>query len=313
MTRFLFLAALLVLGACEPQGKADIAILNNSPSNPYWKTLSEGIKDTSKALKRPVFMQTLTKADDAEEQANQCENALLRQPKAIIFASANRINLIPCFKKANAQGILLVDVDGGFTQQDAARNKVKVAFSVASDNVALGQQAADYLRAKKIKGAALILEGPSGNNNSIRRIKGFKNHKPAGLKIVASLSADWDRLKAANVTNDVLTAHPDLKVVFAANDQMALGAAETLLSQGRRDVIVIGIDGTKDAVKAIKEGRMTASVAQLPYLMAKQALEKTVAYLDKPAPVPFQQYVPILTLDKDMLDQGTDPLLAYVR
>jgi len=83
-----------------------------------------------------------------------------------------------------------------------------------------------------------------------------------------------DRLKALNITADTLTRTPDLNVVFAANDTMALGAVEAIRAAGKtKQILVVGVDGVPDARKAILAGRMTASVAQLPYLIGKRSAE----------------------------------------
>ena len=300
----------LTLTACGPKDTVDIAVLNDSPANLYWKTLGDGLTDTAKTINKSVYIQSLSTLRDAQEQANQCENALLRQPKAIIFAAINQVNLIPCFKKATAAGVVLVDMDGNFSKADTENNGVNVVFSVASNNYELGKKAAEYVGG--LTGKALVIEGAAGSHPSIQRVAGFKENIPTTLQVVATLGADWDMQKAANITNDTLTTNPDLAVVFAANDGMALGVVEALKTANRTDVKVLGVDGNADAVKAIKEGRLTASMAQLPYLMGKLALEKTAAYLDNPQPMDFNQYVPIMALDKSVLE-GKDELLQYVR
>ena len=134
-----------------------------------------------------------------------------------------------------------------------------------------------------------------------------------GLEIVASLPGDWDRGKAANITNDILTRNPDLVGIFAANDGMALGAVESVYAAGKGDqVTIIGVDGNSDAVKSIKDGRLNASVAQLPYLVGKQAVEnmkKVIAGESVEATI----FVPTLVLTKDVIDAGTEPMLEYVK
>lgn len=132
--------------------------------------------------------------------------------------------------------------------------------------------------------------------------------------MVASLPGDWDRGKAANITNDTLTANPGLVAIFAANDGMALGAVETVYAAGKQSqVTVIGVDGNSDAVKSIKSGRLNASVAQLPYLVGKQAVEK-VAAMKKGTKVDQDWiYVPTMVLTKDIIDKGTEPMLKYVK
>jgi ABC-type sugar transport system substrate-binding protein len=313
MVRFAALAAVaaLLMVGCKDQPTTDIAILSNSTTNPYWKTIADGFEVTAAATGQNIYLQTLNKIGDAEEQANQCANALLRRPKAIIFAAVNAVNLIPCLQQATKDGIVLVDIDGNFTAEDAAKHGLNVVFSVASNNYALGQAAATYI--KDQGGKVLMIEGASGSAPSQQRIAGFGSNLGPALKVVATLPGNWDPLWAANITQDILVKHPDLRVIFAANDQMALGAAEVVAQQNRTDIIVIGVDGIGDAVKAIKAGRLDASIAQLPYLMARQALEKTTAYLAAPRPGPYHQFVPLIVLDQHVLEQNTDPLLAYVR
>jgi D-allose transport system substrate-binding protein len=133
------------------------------------------------------------------------------------------------------------------------------------------------------------------------------------LKIVASLPGDWDRQKAANIANDTMTANPDLIGIFCANDTMALGAVESIYGAGKGGkIVIIGVDGNSDDVKAIKAGRLTASVAQLPYLVGKQAVEKAKAVLDGQKADEYT-YVQTLVLTKELMDAGNDPNLQYVK
>lgn len=285
-----------------------VALISDT-SNQYWKAFEEGLRDTSERLGIPIQIYTLQGATDAEGQLNKCESALLIKPKVILFAAVNGMNLATCLRKAHASGTLLVDVDGNVDEELAARMRVPVAFSVASDNSALGAFAAKYLA--EARGKVLVLEGLSGSRPSERRVRGFKENLPQALQIIASQPGEWDRAKAADITARTLLRHPDLAVVFAANDTMALGAVEALRTAGKTGVKVVGIDGSADAVKAIREGRLTASVAQLPYLMAVESVEKARRHLAGEA-FEFHQYVPIIALDKQLLEAGTSELLAYL-
>jgi ABC-type sugar transport system substrate-binding protein len=169
---------------------------------------------------------------------------------------------------------------------------------------------------KDAKGPVLVIEGLSGNITGQKRARGFaeqlKKTAP-GLEIVASLPGDWDRGKAANITNDIMTKHPDLVAIFAANDGMALGAVETVFAANKGEqVTIVGVDGNSDAVKSIKEGRLTASVAQLPYLVGKQAVE-SVKLVAEGKEVPAVVHVPTMVLTKAVLDAGTEPMLEFVK
>ncbi len=107
--------------------------------------------------------------------------------------------------------------------------------------------------------------------------------------------------------------HPDLVAIFAANDGMALGAVEAAYAAGRgEDIIVIGVDGNVDAVKSIREGRLNASVAQLPYLVGKQAVERITEVINGGEVEEFQ-FVDTMVLTQEVLEAGEHPLLQYVR
>jgi len=305
------LFSLLIYCAPADAEQTRIAALINDTSNPYWKTLEDGLKDAAKARDIQMDIYALRNATDSEGQLNQCETALLKKPQAIIFAAVDAVNLGACLHKADASGIILIDIDGNIDEGRAQGMGVHVAFSVASNNYDLGKKAAEFTRDQK--GKVLVIEGASGSQPGVLRVKGFKENLNKNLAVVSSQSADWDRLKAADITSRVLIQHPDLSVIFAANDTMALGAVEALRAANVGTVKVIGIDGSSDAVKSIKAGRLTASVAQLPYLMAKEAVEKADHYIHEHKPLSFHQYVPVLILDKAVFDQNTEPLLQYVR
>lgn len=302
-----------------PAAAEDYGVLMKTLSNPFWGAMELGVREGAAAAGVNVFVQAVESDQAAEPQLNAC-NAMLEQPMgAFITAAINSTILLPCLKRANEMGIPVVDLDGNLDHAIAKDAGVDIAFSIGSDNMAAGAQGAEWLVSKlgaDAKGPVLVIEGLSGNITGQKRATGFaeklKELAP-GLEIVASLPGDWDRGKAANITNDILTAHPDLVAIFCANDGMALGAVETVFAAGKQDqVTVIGVDGNSDAVKSIKEGRLSASVAQLPYLVGKQAVEMAKKVKGGEA-VEEYVFVPTLVLTKEVLDAGTEPMLAYVK
>ena len=122
-----------------------------------------------------------------------------------------------------------------------------------------------------------------------------------------------DSGKAASIASDILTRNPDLVAIFACNDGMALGAVESVYAAGKGEqVTIIGVDGNSDAVKSIKDGRLNALVAQLPYLVGKQAVENVKKALGGET-VPADVAVPTLVLTKEVLEAGKEPMLEYVK
>ena len=136
--------------------------------------------------------------------------------------------------------------------------------------------AADYIVKKlgeKVKVAEL--EGIPGASASRERGEGFHKIADSKLTVVAKQTAEFDRSKGLTVAENMLQANPDIKAIFAQNDEMALGAIEAAKSAGKQ-IFIVGFDGTADGVKAVESGAMSATIAQQPEIMGQQGLEVAV-------------------------------------
>lgn len=294
-------------------------VLLKTLANPFWGAMAKGVAEGGRLSDVTLFQQAAQSDQDAATQLNLCTTMLERKPAALIAAAINSSNLLPCMKTANEQNIAVVDLDSNLDPAITAKAGVKVAFRIGSDNTHAGMQAADFMAqhlGKDATGPVLVIEGLSGNVTGQMRANGFRQELAKiapGLKIVASLPGDWDANKAANITNDILQRNPNLVAIFACNDTMALGAVESVFAAGKGGhVTVIGVDGTVDGVKSIKAGRLTATVAQLPYLEGMEAVANVQKVLAGQS-VPDVIHVPTLVLTKDVLAAGTDPDLKYVK
>lgn len=317
--RHLATAAVISVLAMPVQAET-YGVLMKTLSNPFWGAMELGVREGAEAAGVEYYLQAVESDQAAEPQLNVCNTMLERQPDAMITAAINSTILLPCLKRATDMGIPVVDLDGNLDHKIATEAGVDIAFSIGSDNNAAGAQGAQWLVEQlgaDTQGPVLIIEGLSGNITGQKRASGFADklaELAPGLKVVASLPGDWDRGKAANITNDMLTAHPDLVAIFAANDGMALGAIEMVFAAGKEDqVTVIGVDGNSDAVKSIKSGRLNASVAQLPYLVGKQAVEMVKDIKDGKTPAGDWIYVPTMVLTKAVLEEGKEPMLEFVK
>jgi ABC-type sugar transport system substrate-binding protein len=313
------LIALSIGAPAQAEDKPVYGVLLKTLSNPFWGAMEQGIRDGAKEAGVEYFMQAVESDQAAEPQLNTCNTMLERKPKVMITAAINSTILLPCLKRANEMGVPVVDLDANLDHEIAEKAGVKIAFTIGSDNVAAGRSGADWLVSslgKGAKGSVLVIEGLSGNITGQRRAQGFREElakKAPGLKVVASLSGDWDGQKAANITNDIMTRNADLVAIFCANDTMALGALESVFAAGKGGKItIIGVDGNVNAVKAIKAGRLNASVAQLPYLVGKQAVEKAKLVLAGQKVDKFT-YVPTVVLTKQVLDENKEPNLKYLK
>ena len=286
--------------------------------NPYWQSVKAGIDDTSRKLGLDALVMSPINDQAKEEHLNLCQSAICQHPKIIAMGAATSSIGIECFREAQKQGIKVADIDASVTVKEAKRANVDLSYSVGADNIEIGRHAAQFVAThqKQHNPKILILEGIVGSPPSTDRVAGFKQEikklKP-DVEIVNSVSADWDRLHALNITADTLTRTPDLNVIFAANDLMALGAVEAVKSAGvTGKVMIVGVDGVPDALKAIKAGKMAASVMQFPYLVGKRSVEMAIEAVKGKLDGKTER-TPLLTLTKEVLEANKDPLLQYVR
>jgi ribose transport system substrate-binding protein len=131
------------------------------------------------------------------------------------------------------------------------------------------------------KSKIVELEGIPGTSAANDRGKGFHEglKGAADVTVVAKQPADFDRAKGLKVMENILQANPDIQAVFAHNDEMALGALEAIKAANKTGIFVIGFDATADAVKAVKDGSLLATVAQKPKDMGKVAVETALKVL----------------------------------
>ena len=151
-----------------------------------------------------------------------------------------------------------------------------------------GQMIVDKLGGK---GKVVELEGIPGTSAANDRGKGFNEaiKAAAGISVAAKQPADFDRAKGMKVMENILQANKEINAVFAHNDEMALGALEAIKAAKREGILVVGFDATADAVKAVNEGKLGATVAQKPKDMGKISIEtakKIIAKETVPASIP---------------------------
>ena len=296
----------------------EFVFILRAKGNPYWNTIAQGIRETAeKAGVRPSVYLTQSESS-AEEQLNTCYAAIEKRPKVLSIAAANSEVGILCLKRAASRQIATGDIDATIDPKAAEAAGLTLSFSVGSDNFAIGATAARYLA--KLPGLArsevVVLQGAPGSINGRLRSDGFTQTLKAiapTMKVTAEIPADWDRMKAMQITSDLLQRSPDLKVISAANDMMALGAVQAIKTSGRpQSLIVLGVDGTADARSAILAGELRATVAQLPFLVGKRVLELSKEVSEGKA-VPSKEVTDTPVLDKAVLEDKNSSQLLYVR
>ncbi|MFV8380465.1 D-ribose ABC transporter substrate-binding protein [Corynebacterium hindlerae] len=270
------LALSLSVTACNrgEGGAESVTLALSTQSNPFFVELRDGAQDKADELGVKLSIQDAS--DDASTQADQLKNAETSGAGVVIVNPTDSDAVGPAVKSLNNAKIPVIAVD-------RSSNEGEIASYIASDNIAGGKQAAEAL-AQSIgeEGEVLVLQGIAGSSASRDRGKGFEQGIAAfpNIKVVAKQTANFDRTEGLNVTTNLLQAHPNVKAIFAENDEMALGAIEALGAKAGKDVKVFGFDGTADGVAAVKKGTLTGTIAQQPAELGAKAVEQAKALLD---------------------------------
>ena len=282
MTRKLAAAALLAglaAGACN-RGREDvtIALVTKAMDSEFWLMVAAGAK--AGAAERPGVKLTIVAPDreiNVDQQVSILEDQVRRGVKALVVSPAGSAQVMSALELASSRGIpvVLIDTDAPFAK--------KVSY-IGTDNRRGGQLAAKCLVDRLAgKGEVALISGVPGNESQDARAQGFIDAVALvpGMKLVAQQPANSERSLGLTVMENILTAHPDVKGVFATNDQMALGAMEALDARGLRGkVAIVGFDATKEAVQATVDGKLAGSVAQNPRAMGQKGVEAALAALD---------------------------------
>ena len=282
--------------AAGDSANKSITFALSTQANSFMVKMREGAQKKADELGLTINFQDAS--DDSATQANQLANAAATGAGAVIVNPTDSDAMAPAVKQLTDAKIPVVAVD-------RAVNNAEVSSYIASDNVGGGKQAAKALsEAIHGEGEILVLQGKTGSSASRERGQGFEEglKDSPNIKVVAKQTAEFERVKGLDVTTNLLQAHPNVKAIFAENDEMALGAIEALGDKAGKDVIVVGFDGVEDALKAIKEGTMYASIAQQPADMAAQAVVEASKLLKGEAATKEMQ-VDVVTVTKDNVDK----------
>lgn len=275
--------------SASAMAKETIALAISTLDNPFFVTLKEGAEKKAQELGYNLVVLD-SQNDPAKELAN-VEDLTVRGAKVLLINPTDSEAVGNAVAMANKKNIPVITLDRG-------ANKGSVVSHIASDNVAGGKMAGDFIAEKVGKNAKVIqLEGIAGTSAARERGEGFKQAVEANkFELLASQPADFDRTKGLNVMENLLASHSSAKAVFAQNDEMALGALRAIKAAGK-DIIVVGFDGTDDAVKAVQGGKLAATIAQQPEKIGELGVETADKVL-KGEKVEAQIPVPLKVISK---------------
>lgn len=283
MVSLLILASFLVSACATPQTAAPTAaqaeetlgLVLSTLNNPFFVTLRDGAQKATDAAGAKLIV--VDAQDDSAKMTAGIEDLINKKVSAILVNPTDSDAVVPAIQKANEAGIPVFTVDRG-------ANGGTVVAHIASDNVAGGKMAAEFLcKAINGQGNVVELQGIAGTSAARDRGQGFNDYMAANCKdakIVAQQTANFNRDDGLTVFENILQAQPDIAGVFAHNDEMVLGAIQAAEAANRTGIVFVGFDAIDDAVQAVKDGKLAATVAQQPAEIGRLAVETALKSLN---------------------------------
>lgn len=260
----------LITIGCSKKAEAKkqmIGLSVSTQNNPFFVTLVQGAKDEAAA--QGYELSVVDAGDDAVKQASDIEDLVSKKVQVLIVNPVDSSAVAPSVAAAKKAGISVIAVDRTVIGET-------VTCQIASDNIAGAKMAGEYLLQLVGEQAVIAeLQGIPGASATIDRGKGFHQAVDGKANVVASLTANFNRVEGLSVSENILQGNAGLQGLFAHNDEMALGAVEAAAAAGK-NIVIVGFDATDDAIAAVKEGRMAATVAQQPDEMGKIAVQTAV-------------------------------------
>ena len=267
------LAVTFLSGGCGRGGKGktvEIAFVTKALDSEWWQRVKSGAEEAARA-DPGVRLSVLAPEREVniDQQVSILENQVTKGVAALAVAPAGASEVLPVLEHARAAGIpvLIVDTDINWPS--------KLSY-IGADNQRAGRLAGEYIAtALGGKGKVAVIRGILGVATHEDRLAGFREAiaKSPGIVCVAVQPANSERALGMSVMENILTSHPDVRAVFATNDQMALGAVEAVAARNLTGkVTIVGVDATSEGVRAVQAGRLTADVAMHPEVLGRDAV-----------------------------------------
>lgn len=285
-----------LLGGCKPAATPDaataarpkVALVMKSLANDFFATMADGARQhqAAHAGDYELLVSGIKNETDIGEQVNLVEQAVAQGARAIVIAPADSKALVGALHRAEAQGVVIVNIDNRLDADVAHEAGLHAPF-VGPDNRDGARRVGEAL-AKQLKAGdeVAIIEGVTTAFNGQQRRAGFEDAmKAAGMKIVAVQSGEWEMDKANAVAANLLTSHPQLKALLCGNDNMAIGAAAAVAAAGKSATVkVAGFDHIAAMKPLLADGRVVATADQHADRLAVEGIELALAALKAGAP-----------------------------
>ncbi|GAA3596332.1 substrate-binding domain-containing protein [Kineosporia mesophila] len=288
----------------DPAKPAKVAAVIKGLDNPFFQTMEDGIKAGASTAGIDPTIQAANSITDTTGQADKLTALAGQDFSCYVVNPITGTNLVQGLAKLAAAKKTIVNIDSPVEEEAAQAAGATPATYIGTDNVAAGRLAGQEMVKQITSGEVAVIGGTSGDVTSGKRVEGFTSGLSSSVKVVQEVAADWNREKALTQATTVLRAHPDLKGFYVANDDMALGVVRAVENAGKTgDVKVIGTDGVEEALTSVKDGGLTATVAQYPYTIGEMGVEACAAAAAGKT-LPTTVNAPVELVTQDVADQA---------
>ncbi|MDR1550135.1 MAG: substrate-binding domain-containing protein [Hungatella sp.] len=251
-----------------------VGLAMNTQTNPFFVDVKDGVQKAADELGVELYITDAQ--DDPAIQMKDVENLITKKPDCIIIDTCDSDAIVSSIEACNEAGIPVLTMD-----REASGGEVvsHIGYDAIKSGKLAGQYLADTLGGK---GNIVEIQGIMGTNVAQSRSQGFNEviSQNPDMKIVACQVADFDRSKGMSVMENILQANDHIDGLYAANDEMLLGALEAIEAAGRLDEItMIGCDAIDDTLEAIKAGKVEATIAEPPFFLGKAIMNSAYNYL----------------------------------
>jgi ABC-type sugar transport system substrate-binding protein len=276
-------------------GAKTVALALSTLNNPFFVDMKSGAQQA--ADKAGIDLLVADAQDDAAKQLDQINNFVTQQVNAILVNPVDEAAVVPAVQKANQADIPVLALDRATSGGD-------IETLIASNNAQGGEMAGRELIKLVGTGDVVQLEGIPGTSAARDRGQGFESvlKTQDSVRVVASQKADFDRAEGLDVMQNLYQAHPEIKGVFAQNDEMALGAVKALGSKAGKSIVIVGFDGEQEALQAVDKGHMNATILQHPDRMAEIGVTNAVKVMNGES-IPQSIPVPVTLITKKNVSQ----------
>jgi erythritol transport system substrate-binding protein len=271
----LFLTAALV--GCRHEREASkklVAIVVPSEDNPFFKAEADAAAERARDLGYRVRIDSHD--DDAFKQDNLIDVAITSNAAVLILDNAGADASVSAVRRATRAGIACFLID-----REINANNIAKAQIIADNAQGALLAGAEFVRRMEAKGPYAELVGRESDTNAQVRTTGFHAaiEMAPDMVMVSRQSANWSQSEGFQKTETMLQAHGDIRGIIAGNDTMALGAVAAIKASRLHDIVVVGFDGSPDALQAIREGSLAATVLQPAVKIAHMAVEQADRFL----------------------------------